>query len=176
VLSLSSSDDHDPKVFHREMKMGITLQLEGRQRACPGDESHRGRKVVELKDVATLGVSFLALIASTVSLIISYFRSSARSSARQFRQAISILKGSDDLARYQKGFTYNMWAGCETNVASAPTRAAELSESAREEFGGISNPLVRSNALAQLGAASPPPPPPPSSSLASELLPQSASG
>lgn len=70
-----------------------------------------------------------------------------------FRKAISLLAGGDNLVRYTNGLTYQMWAWNELSNAAAPTRAEELFESARNEFGGIDNESVRRQVMAGLQAA-----------------------
>jgi tetratricopeptide (TPR) repeat protein len=70
-----------------------------------------------------------------------------------FRKAISLLTGGDNLVRYTNGLTYQMWAWNELNNAASPRRAEELFESAANEFKGIDNEAVRRTALSGLEAA-----------------------
>ena len=71
----------------------------------------------------------------------------------EFRKAVSLLKGGDNLVRYTNGFTYQMWAWNELNNANSIKRAQELVESASNEFKGIENEAVRKDALRGLQAA-----------------------
>jgi hypothetical protein len=71
----------------------------------------------------------------------------------QFKRAVALVKGADNLARNTKGFAYQNWGWCELNNANAPRRAEEAFESARNEFNGIDNEGLRQNALAGLEAA-----------------------
>jgi tetratricopeptide (TPR) repeat protein len=70
-----------------------------------------------------------------------------------FKKAISLLTGGDNLVRYTNGFTYQMWAWNESNNAASSKRAEELFESAINEFSGIDNETVRRDALNGLQAA-----------------------
>ncbi len=70
-----------------------------------------------------------------------------------FRKAISLLTGGDNMVRYTNGLTYQMWAWNESNNAASPKRAEELFESAVNEFNGIDNETVRRNALNGLQGA-----------------------
>ncbi|MFN0085670.1 MAG: hypothetical protein ACKVX9_09805, partial [Blastocatellia bacterium] len=71
----------------------------------------------------------------------------------QFKNAIALLTGGDNLVRFTNGFSYQMWGWNELNNAGAPKRAEELFESAMNEFNGIDNETVRRNALNGLEAA-----------------------
>lgn len=71
----------------------------------------------------------------------------------QFKKAVSLLRGGDSVVRWTNGLTYQTWAWNELNNALAPQRAAELFESAKNEFIGIDNEAVRHNALNGLDAA-----------------------
>lgn len=77
-----------------------------------------------------------------------------------FRKAISLLTGGDNLVRYTNGLTYQMWAWNELNNAASPRRAEELFESATNEFDGIDDETVRRTALNGLQAAKGSPSPP----------------
>lgn len=70
-----------------------------------------------------------------------------------FRKAVSLLTGGDNLVRYTNGLTYQMWAWNELNNAASPKRAEELFESATNEFNGIDNETFRRTALNGLQAA-----------------------
>lgn len=71
----------------------------------------------------------------------------------QYKAAITMLKGSDNLVRYTNGLTYQMWAWNEQHNAHSPARAIPLFESAETEFKGIDNESVRQNALMALQMA-----------------------
>lgn len=71
----------------------------------------------------------------------------------EFRKAVSLLKGGDNMVRHTNGFTYQMWAWNELNNAGSVQRAQELVESAANEFKGIDNEGVRRDALIGLKAA-----------------------
>jgi len=77
-----------------------------------------------------------------------------------FRKAISLLPGGDNVVRLTNGFTYQMWAWNELNNAASPKRAEELFERALNEFNGIDNDTVRRSALRGLAAAKGSPQPP----------------
>lgn len=71
----------------------------------------------------------------------------------EFRKAVGLLKGGDNLVRHTNGFTYQMWAWNELNNAGSIRRAQDLVESASNEFKGIDNETVRRDALKGLQAA-----------------------
>lgn len=73
-----------------------------------------------------------------------------------FNKALIAIGGSGNLARYQKGLTYQMWADNEFNNAGSSKRAEELIESAANEFKGIDNDAVRMKALYDLRTMIPP--------------------
>ncbi|MSV28470.1 MAG: hypothetical protein EXQ52_06965 [Bryobacterales bacterium] len=71
----------------------------------------------------------------------------------QFRKALAILKGEDNLVRSTNGQTYQMWAVSELRFAGSPERANEHFENARREFVSIDAEAVRNMFLASLNAA-----------------------
>lgn len=71
----------------------------------------------------------------------------------QFRQAIILLKGGDNLVRYTNGLTYQMWAISEMIYALSPHLAEDYFLNAKNEFSGIDNEYTKSNALKGLDAA-----------------------
>jgi tetratricopeptide (TPR) repeat protein len=68
----------------------------------------------------------------------------------QFRRALDLLKGEDNLVHSTKGYTYQMWALNERHFARSPERANELFENARKEYGAIDVEFVRNYAIARL--------------------------
>ncbi len=71
---------------------------------------------------------------------------------RSFENALSLLAGSDNFARYNAGQTYMRWALCELNAAHRESRANELFDSAQNEFNGIDVVVSREEALRYLEA------------------------
>ncbi len=72
---------------------------------------------------------------------------------KMFRDAVTLIKGADNLARLQKGYIYSSWSWCELNQAHAPRQAADVFESAESEYSGIDNEAMRQTALARLQLA-----------------------
>jgi tetratricopeptide (TPR) repeat protein len=68
----------------------------------------------------------------------------------QFRKAVSLLSGGNNLVRYDNGISYQFWGWNECNVANAAKRAEELFESAQNEFNGIDIEPIRRKALQDL--------------------------
>jgi tetratricopeptide (TPR) repeat protein len=75
---------------------------------------------------------------------------------RQYEMALSDYTGSDNLARSQRGLTYQFLGQNELNFANAPRRAEEAFESAEGEFKGIDIESVRQTALKNLQSAKTP--------------------
>jgi hypothetical protein len=81
---------------------------------------------------------------------------------KAFRDAATLIKGADNMARMQKGVIYTSWGQCELNNASSRGQAADAFESASSEFMGIDNEVMRQNTLLRLdfakGSQAPPVP------------------
>jgi tetratricopeptide (TPR) repeat protein len=71
----------------------------------------------------------------------------------QFRRALDLMKGEDNLARWSKGYTYQMWGVSEISFARSQERANEHFENARREYASIDVDSVRNQAFASLDAA-----------------------
>lgn len=71
----------------------------------------------------------------------------------QFRKALDLIKGEDNLDRATNGYTYQMWALAESNFARSPEKANQYFESARKEYASIDVDFIRNMALASLDAA-----------------------
>lgn len=80
---------------------------------------------------------------------------------RNFEQAIALLPSRGSHFCYQKGTTYQMWAGNELSMSGDIDQAKYLVACAAREFGGIENFQMRENALKALreGIKLPPPEP-----------------
>lgn len=70
-----------------------------------------------------------------------------------FRKAIALLVGAGDFVRFTNGFTYQMWAWNEQNLARSPQQAEAYFEIAANEFNAIDNEAVRRDALGRLQLA-----------------------
>ena len=66
-----------------------------------------------------------------------------------FIKSLSLFRSSDNpnLVRHVNGFTYQMWALNELQIANAEKRAEEIFESARNEFRGIDIEPIHQQAL-----------------------------
>jgi tetratricopeptide (TPR) repeat protein len=79
---------------------------------------------------------------------------------RQFKDALALIKRSDDLAKMQRGFICQTWGMWEANCAAVPNQATEALDHARSEYTAIDNEAMRQSALARLGFAGGPQVPP----------------
>ena len=70
-----------------------------------------------------------------------------------FKQAVGLLAGTGDFVHFTNGFTYQMWAWNELNLARAKGQADVYFEIAANEFMAIENMPVRSDALMRLQLA-----------------------
>ena len=67
-----------------------------------------------------------------------------------FRKAIALVAGTGDFVHFTNGFSYQMWAWNELNMARSPQQADTYFESAASEFTAIDNEAVRRDALSRL--------------------------
>lgn len=66
---------------------------------------------------------------------------------------MTLLKGGDNLTPATNGFTYQIWAWNEQNLALSPQEANILFEKARVEYSGIDVEFYRMSLLQGLKAA-----------------------
>jgi len=70
-----------------------------------------------------------------------------------FRTSLSLLTGSSVEVRFTNGVTYQNWGWQELHNGRSPALAEPLFEKAADEFKGIENEMIRTNALNGLAAA-----------------------
>jgi tetratricopeptide (TPR) repeat protein len=72
---------------------------------------------------------------------------------RLFKQSVALIAGTGDFVHFTNGFTYQMWAWNEANVAHSKAQADVYFEIAANEFMAIENAQVRGDALMRLQLA-----------------------
>lgn len=70
-----------------------------------------------------------------------------------FRNAVTLLKGGDNLVRWTNGQTYQMWGYNEMLIGSTEQTIEDLFLKAQKEFSGIDNQFMRDNLLKGLDAS-----------------------
>lgn len=70
----------------------------------------------------------------------------------EFRKAVTLLKGGDNVIRLTNGVTYQMWGYSEMQSGASPQVVDDLFQKARTEFAGIDNQFLRDTSLQGLDA------------------------
>lgn len=70
----------------------------------------------------------------------------------EFRKAVTLLKGGDNVVRVTNGVTYQMWAVSELQSGATRQTIEDLLQKARNEFSGIDNQFLRESSLQGLDA------------------------